>query len=193
MRIPILPSLIVAAAIALPCAAATPALTLERIFANPPLAGSTPRALSIAPDGQKIAWLKPRPDDQLRHDLWVQDVATGAERMAVDSLALSAGPAKLSEAELQRRERARLSSSRGIVEYQWAPDGQSLLVPLDGDIWLAPLAEKPRRLTQTADTETDAKLSPKGTHASFIRNQNLVVANLSTSQETAITTAGGGA
>jgi len=173
-------------------AAETPKLTLERVFANPPLAGSIPRAITLSPDGRHLATLKPRADDQLRFDLWLQDVATGAERMAVDSLALSAGPATLSEVELQRRERARLSSSRGIVEYQWAPDGQALLVPLDGDIWLAPLDGKPRRLTSTSATETDAKLSPKGVSASFIRDQNLVTLDLATSRETAITTGGGG-
>lgn len=173
-------------------AARPPELTLERVFANPPLAGAVPRALKLAPDGRHIAWLKPRADDQLRADLWVQSVATGAERMAVDSLALSSGPVALSEAELARRERARLASSRGIVEYQWAPDGASLLVPLDGDIWLAPLDGAPRRLTATSATETDAKLSPAGRHASFVRDQNLFVLDLATGRERALTTAGGG-
>ena len=171
----------------------TPAtLTLQRIFANPPLAGTAPRALTIAPDGRHIAWLKPREEDQLRFDLWVQTVAGGEERMAVDSLALSAAPAQLSEAELQRRERARLSSSRGIVEYQWAPDGKALLVPLDGDIWLAPLNARPRRITGTPATETDAKLSPLGGHISFVRDQNVYVQQLPSGIERALTTAGGG-
>ena len=167
-------------------------LTLERLFANPPLLGTPPRALTIAPDGRHIAWLQPRADDQLRYDLWVEDVASGRRRMAVDSLALSAGAAQLSEAELMRRERARLASVRGIVDYHWSPDGQTLLVPLDGDIWLAPLQGAPRRLTETDATEIDAKLSPKGSHASFVRDQNLFVTALSTGRERALTTGGGG-
>ena len=167
-------------------------LTLERVFANPPLLGTPPRALTIAPDGRHIAFLRPRADDQLRFDLWVQDVESGAERMAVDSLKLSDGPVALSEAELMRRERARLASSRGIVEYSWTPDGRSILVPLDGDIWLAPLTGKPRRITATEATEIDARVSPRGTHASFVRDQNLVVVDLATGKERAITTAGGG-
>jgi dipeptidyl-peptidase-4 len=167
-------------------------LTLERLFANPPLLGTPPRALSIAPDGRHIAWLGPRADDPLRYDLWIEEVASGAGRMAVDSLALSAG-GPLSEAELMRRERARLASSRGIVDYQWAPDGKALLVPLDGDLWLAPLEGPPRRLTATPESELDAKLSPLGTHASFVRTQNLVVVDLATGAERALTSAGGGA
>ncbi|MCG2841404.1 S9 family peptidase [Sandaracinobacter sp. RS1-74] len=177
-----------------PAQAAQPAqpLTLERLFANPPLLGTPPRALSIAPDGRHIAWLQPRATDQLRYDLWVEEIASGKRRMAVDSLALSSGPASLSEAELMRRERARLASVKGLVEYQWSPDGRSLLVPLDGDIWLAPLKGAPRRLTETEATELDAKLSPKGTHASFVREQNLVVLDLATARERQLTTGGGG-
>ena len=167
-------------------------LSLERLFANPPLLGTPPRALSIAPDGRHIAWLQPRSDDQMRYDLWVEEIATGQRRMAVDSLALSSGPANLSEAELMRRERARLASVRGLVEYHWAPDGAALLVPLDGDIWLAPLEGQPRRLTQTQATEIDAKLSPRGTHASFVRDQNLFVLDIAKGAERQMTTGGGG-
>jgi len=181
------------AAPATPPEAKAPMLTLDHLFANPPLLGTPPRALSIAPDGRHIAWLQPRADDQLRFDLWVEDIATGKRRMAVDSLALSAAPADLSEAELMRRERARLASVRGIVEYQWSPDGRTLLVPLDGDIWLAPLAGKPRQITATSATEIDAKLAPGGKFASFVRDQNIFVVDLATSTERALTTQGGGA
>jgi dipeptidyl-peptidase-4 len=167
-------------------------LTLDRLFANPPLLGTPPRALTLAPDGRHIGWLQPREGDQLRFDLWVEEIGTGNRRMAVDSLVLSGAPAKLSEAELMRRERARLASVRGIVEYQWAPDGQALLVPLDGDIWLAPLSGAPRRLTSTTATEIDAKVSPLGRHASFVRDQNLYVVDLKSGAERALTTAGGG-
>ena len=181
-------------AAATPLLAAQPAqpLSLDRLFANPPLLGTPPRALSIAPDGRHIAWLQPRPDDQLRFDLWVEEIASGKRRMAVDSLLLSGAPVKLSEAELMRRERARLASVRGLVEYQWAPDGASLLVPLDGDVWLAPLEGAPRRVTETEATELDARLSPKGTHASFVRDQNLFVVDLATGAERQLTTGGGG-
>lgn len=168
-------------------------LPLERVFANPPLAGQVPRALSIAPDGTHIAYLKPRADDQMRFDLWIQPTAGGEERMAVDSLTLSPGEAQLSEAELARRERARLAGTRGITEYRWAPDGRSLLVPLDGDVWLAPLDDAPRRLTRSDDSEVDAKISPRGRYASWVRGQNLHVFDLETGRERRITPDGGGA
>ena len=155
-----------------------PTLTLERLFANPPLGGTQPRALSVSPDGRTLAWLKPRADDRLRYDLWVEDVASGRRRMLVDSLQLSSGPAHLSEAELMRRERERLGSSRGIIEFRWSPDGRALVVPLDGDLWLAPLDGAARRLTTTAETEIDPRISPNGRWLSFVRGQDLVALDL---------------
>ncbi len=174
-------------------AAKPPALTLDRVFANPSLSGSTPRALTIAPDGKHLAWLKPRADDALRYDLWLRDTTTGAERMLADSEALSPALAQLSEAELMRRERLRIGGQRGIVDYQWNGDGQSVLVPLDGDIWLVPLSGAARRLTNTPATELDPKLSPKGRYLSFILDQNLSILDLTTNTTRQVTRDGGGA
>jgi dipeptidyl-peptidase-4 len=161
--------------------AATP-LTLERIYASPLLAGPRPRELKLSPDGRLATLLKNRPDDKDRFDLWAVDTATGQSRMLVDSAALaSSGP--LSEAERMNRERKRIANVKGITDYDWAPDAKSLLVPVDGDIWLAGLNSAPRRLTNTPDTETDAQLSPRGSFASFVRDRALFVANLATGQE----------
>jgi dipeptidyl-peptidase-4 len=167
-------------------------LTLKRVFESPSLSGAIPRALTLSPDGRYVAFLKPRSDDALRTDLWVRDVATGAERMAVDSLALSDGAVTLSEAELARRERARIAGARGVVEYRWAPDGQSILVPLDGDLWVQPLDGTPRRLTRSPESEVDAKLSPDGRWVSYARGANLYVTEMASGRERAVTTEGRG-
>jgi dipeptidyl-peptidase-4 len=185
-----------AAAVALMAGAAGAAgaeeLTLKRVFASPSLSGAVPRALTLSPDGKYVAFLKPREEDALRSDLWVRDVATGSERMAVDSLALSDGAVTLSEAELQRRERARIAGARGVVEYRWAPDGQSILVPLDGDLWVQPLNARPRRLTRSPESEVDAKLSPDGRWVSYARGANLFVTEMASGREIAVTSEGGG-
>ena len=111
-------------------------LTLERIFASPSLSGPTPRAVKLSPDGRTATLLKPRPDDRDRYDLWAVDVATGAQRMLVDSTKVGTGAA-LSETERMNRERQRIASVKGIASYDWAPDSTALLVPIDGDLWLA--------------------------------------------------------
>lgn len=166
-------------------------LSLEQVFASPSLAGSVPRALTLSPDGRHIAYLKPRAEDALRADLWVEPVEGGAPRMAADSLAMAGGA--LTEAELQRRERARLASARGIVEYRWTSDGKAFLVPVDGDLWLQPLDGAARRLTQSAESEVDAKLSPDGRFVSFVRAANLWLIDLATGVERPLTTEGAGA
>jgi dipeptidyl-peptidase 4 len=166
-------------------------LTLERIFANPPLAGPAPRLLKLSPDGKWLTSLRNRADDKERYDLWAIDTTSGEARMLVDSEKLGTGAA-LSEAEKMQRERARIADQKGIVAYEWAPDGQSLLVPLDGDLYLAPLTGPVRRLTDTPTSELDGTVSPKGGFVSFVRDQNLVVFDLARGGERALTNDGGG-
>lgn len=167
-------------------------LTLERIFANPPLAGPAPRLLKLSPDGRWLTSLRSRADEKERFDLWATDTATGAERMLVDSKSFGAG-ATLSEAERMQRERARIADQTGIVAYDWSADSRSLLVPLDGDLFLATLDGKVRRLTRTPGSELDGTVSPKGRYASFVRDGNLVVLDLASGRERPLTRDGGGA
>ena len=151
------------------------ALTLERVFASPDLSGPQPRALKISPDGSLITLLKPRVDDKERLDLWAIDSRTGAERMLVDSRKTGSG-ADLSEAEKMQRERDRsVAGSTGIVSYDWSPDGKSILVPVDGDLYLAGLEGNVTRLTHTSDGELNGVVSPKGGFVSFVRGGNLFV------------------
>ena len=187
--------LVIAAAASLLVAATPPPgvpqkdLTIDRIFASPALSGPTPRALKLSPDGRYAALLRPRPDDRERYDLWAMDTTTGAMRMLVDSAKLGGG--EISEAEKMRRERARVGGTKGIVEYEWAPDGKSVLVPVDGDLFLADVASGAvRKLTNTPETEIDSHVSEGGRFASFVRDQNLFAIDLSTGAERALTTEG---
>lgn len=150
-------------------------LTLERVFASPDLAGPQPRALKLSPDGKLVTLLKPRADEKERLDLWAIDTATGAERMLVDSKKTGSG-AELSEAEKMQRERDRsVAGSTGITSYDWSPDGKTILVPVDGDLYLAALDGKVTRLTDTPDGELNGVVSPKGGFVSFVRGGNLFV------------------
>lgn len=164
-------------------------LTLERVFASPNLGGAAPRALKLSPDGKLLTSLRPRVDDRERYDLWGVDTETGDARMLVDSTKFGGG--ELSEAEKMQRERARIGGSKGIVAYDWAADSKSLLVPLDGDIYLASLDGSTRRLTSTPQGELDATISPKGGFVSFVRDQNFYVTDLATGTERRLTRDGG--
>ncbi|MEO6217889.1 MAG: DPP IV N-terminal domain-containing protein, partial [Sphingomonas sp.] len=179
---------------AAPMAAADTAsqpLTLKRLFASPDLAGAQPRALRLSPDGKLLTSLRPRPDEKDRLDLWALDTKTGKTWMLVDSKKVGSG-AELSEAEKMQRERARIGGSKGIIAYDWAPDGQSILVPLDGDLYLATLDGKTSRLTNMPGGELNPVISPHGGFVSFVRDQNLFVQPLGGGEAKALTTSGGG-
>lgn len=165
-------------------ASAQEELNLQRIFDSPSLLGSSPRSVSYSPDGTMLTFLKAREDDAARLDLWAYDVASGEASMLVDSKTLEPDDFELSEEEKALRERKRISSSKGIVQYQWDQSGESILVPLAGDIFLVTLADgEVRQLTDTEEFEYDAKVSPSGTFVSFLRDGSLFAIDLETGRE----------
>ncbi|EIZ81109.1 dipeptidyl-peptidase IV [Novosphingobium sp. Rr 2-17] len=162
-------------------AVTTPAsaqLDFARVFASPSLDGPSPRELKVSPDGRFLTVLRNRADDKDRYDLWAFDRSTGDWRMLVDSLKLGTGRA-LSEAEKMQRERQRVGSLKGIIAYSWTSDGKAILVPLDGDLFLAGLDGEVRRLTDSPEDELNAALSPGGRYVSYVRDRRLYVGALS--------------
>ncbi len=186
----------VLAALAGMSAARAEKLTLERIFSAPDLTGPGLRSPKLSPDGRLVTYLRGREDDKDRLDLWAYDIRSGSHRRLVDSTLLAPEERPLSAEEEQRRERQRTSSLSGIVEYEISADSRYLLVPLGGDLYVYDLRARPqdavRRITDTESYETDARFSPRGRYVSFIRDQNLIVHDLQTGREHAITREGGG-
>ena len=151
-----------------------PELTFERVFASPGLDGPSPRQAKLSPDGRFLTLLRNRESDRERYDLWGYDRTSGEWRMLVDSEALGTGR-ELSEDEKMQRERARVGSLKGIIDYQWASDGSGVLVPLDGDLYLARLDGSTLRLTDTEESELNPALSETGEYVSFVRDRRLWV------------------
>jgi len=167
-------------------------LTPERVFASPNLNGPVAKGVSLSPDGQLVAFLRSRPDNVDVQDLWAAPTGAGEPYKLIDARALVPDAGELSEAEKARRERMRISV-RGVVEYSWDQQGRYILAPLEGDIFLANRADgKVRRLTETPADEIDAKVSPKGSYVSYVREQNLIVYDLASGKETPITDDGAG-
>jgi len=162
-----------------------PELTFERVFASPSLNGSSPREAKLSPDGRYLTLLGNREDDSARYDLWGFDRESGEWTMLVDSEKLSSGRT-LSEDELMQRERQRVGNLKGIISYQWASDGKSVLVPLDGDLYLAGLDGSVTQLTDTEESELNPKLSPRAGYVSFVRDRQLWVGEVG-SEATPIT------
>ncbi|QDH71916.1 prolyl oligopeptidase family serine peptidase [Lysobacter alkalisoli] len=167
-------------------------LTLEALAGDAPLSGPSLMKPKIAPDGSRVTFLRGKPDNRNRLDLWAYDVASGETTRLVDAdVVLPPGQEVLSDEEKARRERQRIAALSGIVDYQWAPDSNSLLFPLGGELYLYDLdgtgADAVRRLTDGEGFATDPKISPKGGYVSFIRDRNLWVIDLRTGQPAQLT------
>ncbi|GAB57913.1 prolyl tripeptidyl peptidase [Rheinheimera nanhaiensis E407-8] len=174
------------------CMANAKQLELERLFADPALSGTTPRSLTMAPDGSRVTYLKGKAADANRLDLWQYHIKDGKHSLLVDADSLVSGAEVLSDEEKARRERLRLFAS-GIISYSWSKNSDALLFPLNGDLYYYELAgKKAKKLTNTSEFETDASISPTGRYVAFIRAQNLFVLEIATGKETQLTFDGAG-
>ena len=150
-------------------------LTIDRVYADPDLTGPRARGVELSPDGTVVTYLKAKADDQRMTDLWAADVKGGAPKLLIDARDLMSKDKVLSEAEKSRRERMGVQT-RGVVDYDWDEEGRFILVPVEGDLWLHERKSgKTNRLTQTPGDEIDAKVSPKGSFVSYVRDDNLYV------------------
>ena len=183
-------SILLLAAMTLAPAAHADKLTLEAITGGAPLSGPGLMKPAISPDGRRVTFLQGRNDDRFRLDLWEYDIAAGSKRLLVDSTGVLPGTEVLSDEEKARRERQRIAAFSGIVDYQWAPDAQSLLFPLGGQLYLYDLragANPVRKLTTGEGFATDPRVSPRGGYVSFVRARNLWLIDLASGREVQIT------
>ena len=166
-------------------------LTLDRIHADPALAGPGVRNLRVSPDGERITFLRGRADNQFQLDLWEFNMKDKTTHRLVDSKQLVPNES-ISPEEQARRERARTASLNGILSYSWSPDGKQLLVPIGGDLYLIDAARPEAARKVASGNVADPKISPKGRYVSFVRNQNLVVIDLTSGAEKQLTSDGKG-
>ncbi len=168
-------------------------LTLDRIFGDPDINGVAPISLKFSPDGEYISFLKGSESDFEQLNLWVYRISDGTESLLVEASSLAEDHRILSDEEKARRERRRITQ-RGIIEYYWSPIGDSLIFPLDGNLFhykidnSSPIVQ----LTDSDTFETDIRFSPDGKFLSFVREKDLYVIDLASAQTVQLTTDGGG-
>ncbi|MFE0501167.1 S9 family peptidase [Lysobacter soli] len=166
-------------------------LTLEALAGDAPLSGPSLMKAKVSPDGKRVTFLRGKDSNKNRLDLWAYDIASGQTAKLVDADDILPGDEVLSDEEKARRERQRIAALSGIVDYQWAPDGRSLLFPLGGELYLYDLSKTGksavRKLTHGEGFATDPKLSPRGGFVSFVRNRNLWVIDLASGKSIQLT------
>lgn len=100
-----------------------------------------PYAFAIAPDGNRVAFLRTRSGTDRRTGLWVRDTATGAERLIADpEVLLSGGEESLPPEEQARRERTRQAAA-GVVSFTVDEVVRVAAFALSGRLFVADLAD----------------------------------------------------
>ncbi len=153
-------------------------LTLERLTADPPLAGRLPRQAEVSPGGQWVSFLRPSQADSEVLELWAQPSSGGEPRKLVAAADLLGGAEqKLSEAEKMALERQRISQ-RGITGYQWCgSDDGALLFPLSGDLYLVRLTaagpQAQKLALEPGAPKLEPRCAPDGKSLAYVQGGNL--------------------
>ena len=166
-------------------------LTLEALFGPAPLTGPTPTQIKLSPDGRFASFLRPAADDRERQELWSMDLGRGHAKALSPDLAASAASEMTAE-ERAERERRRAFSG-GVTAHQWHPDSEHILLVAHGGAFMARIADGDvSAATPMGSRQTGIRLSPRGTHLSYVRDGDLVINALDTGVERRLTTDGGG-
>ncbi|NCT81732.1 MAG: S9 family peptidase [Comamonadaceae bacterium] len=160
--------------------AQAPTLSLERLTADPPLAGRLPRQAEISPGGHWVSFLRPSQADSEVLELWAQPAAGGEPRKLVAAADLLGGAEqKLSEAEKMALERKRISQ-RGITGYQWCgSDDAALLFPLSGELYIVRLTatgpQAHKLALEAGAPKLEPRCAPDGKTLAYVQGGNLFV------------------
>jgi dipeptidyl-peptidase-4 len=171
-------------------------LTIDRLFDAPSLAGPTIVGLKISPDGSRVTYLQGKPEEKDRLDLWEYNLHERHARILVDSKVLMPAEGKLSDEEMNRRERQRTAALSGILEYTFARSGRAVLFPLGGNLYYCDLAKPAKEsvveINHSNSFASDATISPAGGYVAFIRDQNLHIYEIAKARGKELTSDGGG-
>lgn len=166
--------------VAAPLAAGQQPLTVERIFADPPLEGTLPKEVEWLPGGTSFSFLETTGEGKdARTALWLEDAASGARRRL------------LAEADLPAFPDSKEAVKPLLAGYRWSPGGDAVLLSGGGDLFLVTIqGPQVRRLTATTSEEELAEFSPDGRRVSFVRDNDVWVIDLAIGKETRLTDTG---
>jgi dipeptidyl-peptidase-4 len=146
-----------------------------------------PQSTTFTPDGGAVLFLRSGPRSFVR-DLWIYDVATQQERILLTAEQILGGAEEaLTPEERARRERLRMAD-RGIASFTLSPDGEQLLVPLSGRLFLvARTTGAVREVPSAGAAPIDPRFSPDGELLACVRDGDLWVHDLATGSERRLT------
>src|ERR1035441_5255611 len=143
-----------------------------------------PRAFRISPDGGRVVYLRTQSGTDPVTCLWVLDVGSGTERLAVDPRTLSGDEENLPPAERARRERAR-EQAGGIVAYTTDADLTVAVFAWSGRVWAVdltspevPTREVPTREVPARGPALEPRPDPTGRRLAYVQAGALLVTGL---------------
>ncbi len=143
----------------------------------------------ITPDEKTVLFLRGQPRAPIQ-TLFAFDVASGeTKEVLTPEVILKGAEETLSAEEKARRERMRVSA-RGFTSYQLSEDGERILVPLSGKLYLVERASGKSLELKTGAGVIDPRFSPDGKHVAYVRDFDVWRLDLATNKEQRVTTGG---
>ena len=161
---------------------------LEQYAHTRRFSAGVPTGIKVVPDGSAVLFLR-SPARSFVQDLYEFNTSTGQERLLLTADAILQGAEEqLSPEERARRERMRMSA-RGIAGYQLSKDGERILVPLSGRLFVIERAAGTViELESEKGFPIDARFSPDGRSVACVREGDLFVIDVVSGEERQLTT-----
>jgi dipeptidyl-peptidase-4 len=149
-----------------------------------------PTSAKPTPDGSAVLFLRSPPRSPVMH-LFEFDVATKQTRELLTPAQLLKGAEEnLSPEEKARRERQRITA-RGFTSYQMSEEGDKLLIPFSGKIYIYYRKDgKSVELPTGKGVLIDPKFAPDGKSVAYVLDHDVYVMDLETKKERRLTTGG---
>ncbi|MEU7531268.1 prolyl oligopeptidase family serine peptidase [Saccharothrix sp. NPDC042600] len=141
-----------------------------------------PRNFTVAPDGDRVYFLRTAAATSRANGLWAFDPATGTERLLVDPNDLLTDPEDLSPEERARRERSR-EQAAGIVAYATDADFRQAVFALSGRLFVVELGTGAVRELPVPGSVLDPRLDPTGRRVGYVTGGALHVVDLETGED----------
>lgn len=147
-----------------------------------------PTQIRVTPKGDAVLFLRASSPRSFVQDLWLFDPATGEERVLLTAEQILAGAEEqLSPEEKARRERLRLAA-RGIAGYSLSSDGERILVPLSGRLFVIERESgRVRELPDAGGYPVDPRFSPDGTKVVTVREGDIYVIDVESGRQRRLT------
>ncbi len=182
-------------------------IALEDLTAEPPLAERGAGGLAWLPGGDRFFFtLRRGLGEETVSQIVVEDAKTGTKKtvVAAESLTLpevprpaevapgvEKEPLKSAESAPRGERQGRRSRRASLEGYRWSPDGKTILLSGDNDLWLYRVAERRfERLTRDKDAEEFPTFSPDGRRVAFVRKNDLYTVELASRLEKRLTSDG---